>query len=168
MIVAAAPESRCTIPYGPPVCATSYVVQRRASSGRVLGQFRALPSHASVNPTGRHPPVGRRQSSRGHLRHRRRHRSVRQGLPRLSPPRRTRGRVDGCWDTGAPDELDQTANWAAVTTGGSGTIFLADDFNHRIEKRATGGRVLARWSIGTLFPSPLECSPNPLARVAGF
>ena len=50
VIVAAAPESRCTIPYGPPTCATSYIVQRRASSGRVLGQFRTIRSHPSARP----------------------------------------------------------------------------------------------------------------------
>src|SRR5947209_8787286 len=40
VIVAFAPQSRCTIPFGPPACATAFVIQRRAPSGRLLGQFR--------------------------------------------------------------------------------------------------------------------------------
>jgi tripartite motif-containing protein 71 len=68
--------------------------------------------------------------------------------------------VQGRWGA---DELDESADWAAVATGGHGNVFLADDYNHRIEKRAPGGRVLARWTVGGIVPSPLECSSEPIA-----
>jgi tripartite motif-containing protein 71 len=162
VIDAVAPESRCTIPYGPPACATSYIVQRRASSGRLLGQFRTPvapfgAAHAivtqlsvAVNPAGDiYVAAGGTEPCYKDCR-------VYHFLIEHGPD----GRVLGHWGT---DELDPTASWTAVVTGGRGNVFLADDFNHRIEQRAPGGRVLARWPVGTLFPGPLECSQEPLA-----
>lgn len=162
VIVAAAPESRCTIPYGPPVCATSYIIQRRAPSGRLLGQFRTpiAPFRApnsivallsvAVDPAGHiYVAAGGREPCYKDCR-------VYHVLIEHAPD----GRVLGHWGA---DELDRTANWPAVATGGRGNVFLADNASNRIEKRASGGRVIARWSVGTLFPSPLECSSEPLA-----
>ena len=167
VIVAVAPESRCTIQYGPPTCATSYIVQRRAPSGRLLGQFRTPVApfgapHAivtqlsvAVNPAGDiYVAAGGTEPCYKDCR-----------VYHFLIEHRMDGRVLGHWGT---DELDPTANWTSVATGGrspSGgeSIFLADDFSGRIEKRASGGRVLARWPVGTLFPAPLECSSEPLA-----
>jgi DNA-binding beta-propeller fold protein YncE len=162
VIVAVAPESRCTIAYGPPACATSYIVQRRTSSGRLLGQFRtpvapfgavnAIVTQLSVavNPAGdMYVAVGGTEPC------------YKDCLSyHFLIEHRPDGRVLGHWGTG---ELDMTASWPAVATDSRGNVFLADDFNHRIEKRASGGRVLARWPVGTLFPDPLECSSEPLA-----
>jgi tripartite motif-containing protein 71 len=162
VIVAAAPESRCTIPYGPPACATSYLVQRRASSGRLLGQFRrpvapfGAPNSVvtqlsvAVNPAGNiYVEAGGREPCYKDCR-------VYHFLIAHGPD----GRVLGHWGA---DELDPTASWTAVATGGRGNVFLADDLSNRIEQRASGGRVLARWPVGTLFPGPLECSSEALA-----
>ncbi|HEX8919584.1 MAG TPA: NHL repeat-containing protein [Chloroflexota bacterium] len=169
VIVAVAPESRCTIPYGPPACATSYILQRRASLGRLLGQFRTpvtsfgapnawvIPPPlivtqlaVTVNPAGDiYVAAGGREPCYKDCR-------VFHFLIEHAPG----GRVLGHWGA---DELDPTASWPAVATGGRGNVFLADDLGTRIEKRAPGGRILARWPVGTLFPAPLECSSEPLA-----
>jgi tripartite motif-containing protein 71 len=164
VIVALAPESRCTIPYGPPACATAYLVQRRASSGRLLGQFRyrmplapyGAPQSVitqlavAVNGTGDiYVAAAGTQPCYKDCR-----------IFHLLIEHRPDGRVLGHWGT---DELGPTANWAAVATGGRGNVFLADNFSQRIEKRAPGGRLLARWPIGTIFPTPLECSSESLA-----
>jgi tripartite motif-containing protein 71 len=162
VIVAIAPENRCTIPYGPLTCATSYLVQRRTSSGRLLGQFRTriapfgAPNSVvtqlsvAVNLAGHiYVAVGGTEPCYKDCR-------VYHFLVEHGPD----GRVLGHWGT---DELDQTASWTAIATGSRGNIFLADDFNHRIEKRASGGRILGRWPVGPLFPIPLECSSEPLA-----
>jgi sugar lactone lactonase YvrE len=162
VIVAAAPESRCTIPYGPAACATSFVVRRRAPSGRLLGQFstRVAPLGApgaivtqlsvAVNPAGHiYVAVGGTEPCYKDC-------LIYHFLVELGP----NGRVLGHWGAA---ELDPTANWTAVAADGRGNVFLADDFSQRIEKRASGGRVLARWPVGNLFPSPLECSSEPLA-----
>jgi len=162
VIVAAAPESRCTIPYGPPTCATSYIIQRRAPSGRLLGQFRtpvapfgaphsiATLLSVAVDPAGHiYVAAGGRQPCYKDCR-------VYHVLIEHAPD----GRVLGHWGAG---ELGPTTNWPAVAIGGSGNVFLADNVGNRIEKRASGGRVIARWPVGTLFPSPLECSTQPLA-----
>lgn len=162
VVVAAAPASRCTIPYGPPACATSYIVQRRASSGQLLGQFRT-----PVAPFGAPNAIVTQLSvavnSAGDI-------YVATGgtepcykdcrVYHLLIEHRRDGRVLGHWGA---DELDPTASWAAVATGGRGDVFLADDLNHQIEKRASGGHLLARWPVGTIFPGPLECSSEPLA-----
>jgi DNA-binding beta-propeller fold protein YncE len=169
VIGAFAPESRCTIPYGPPACATSYSVQRWTASGRLLGQFRTpvAPLGApnarvippplvvtqlavAINPAGDiYVAAGGTEPCYKDCR-------VYHFLVEHAPG----GRVLGHW--GAV-ELDPTADWTAVATGGRGNIFLADDFSGRIEKRASGGRVLAHWPVRTLFPAPLECSSEPLA-----
>lgn len=162
VVVAAAPESHCTIPYGPPACATSYIIQRRTRSGRLLGQFRTPVApfgapHAvvtqlsvSVNPAGNIEVAagGTEPCYKDCLAY------------HFLIEHRPDGRVIGHWGTA---QLDPTAGWTAVATGGRGNVFLADDFSHQIEKRASGGRVLARWPVGTLFPSRLECSSEPLA-----
>jgi DNA-binding beta-propeller fold protein YncE len=164
VIVAVAPGSRCPIQYGPANCATSYIVQRRASSGRVLGQFRypmpltpwGAPQSVitqlavTVNPAGDiYVAAGGNEPCYKDCR-------VFHFLLAHAPG----GRVLGHWGA---DELDPTAAWRAVATGGRGNVFLADDFSGRIEKREPGGRVLARWPVRTLFPAPLECSSEPLA-----
>ena len=155
VIVAFAPESRCTIPYGPPTCATSYIVQRRASSGTAARPV-PLPHAAHAlrrAPIGRHAALGCRRIGPGTsmsrpVAHEPCYKDCRvfHFLIEHAPG----GRVLGHWGT---DELDPTANWTAVATGGRGNVFLADNFSQRIEKRAPGGRVLARWPVGTIFPS---------------
>ncbi len=161
VIVAAAPESRCTISYGPPACATSYLVQRRAPSGRLLAQLRtpvapfgaasAIITQLAVatDPAGDiYVAVGGTEPCYKDCR-------VYHFLVEHGPD----GRVLRHWGT---DELDPTASWTAVATN-RGNVFLADAYNHRIEARASGGRILARWPVGTIFPGPLECSSEPLA-----
>ena len=162
VIVVFAPENRCTIPYGPATCATSYVVQRRAPSGRLLGQFRTpvapfgAPSSivtqlsVAVNPAGNiYVAAGGREPCYKDC-------LVYHFLVEHAPG----GRVLGHWGA---DELDPTANWPAVAIGGRGSIFLADDLATRIEKRAPSGRVLARWPTQTIFPAPLECTSEAIA-----
>lgn len=161
VIVAAAPKSRCTIPYGPSTCATTYLVQRRTASGRMLSQF-----HGAVPRTLGAAIITQLSVAVGEAG------QIFVEIGGTEPcykdcfgyhyliEHSSDGRVLGHWGR---DELDPTANWTAVATGGRGNVFLADDFNHRVEKRTSGGRVLARWPVGNLFPSPLECSPEPLA-----
>lgn len=161
VIVAAAPEHRCTIPYGPKTCATSYLIQRRAPSGGLRDQFHAaLPKTlgaatitqlaVAVNRAGDTYLAlgGAKPCYKDCL--------VYHFLIEQAPD----GRVLGRW---GKDELDPTANWTAVAIGGHGNVFLADAFTQRIEKRTPGGRVLARWPTGHVFPGPLECSAEPLA-----
>jgi DNA-binding beta-propeller fold protein YncE len=164
VIVAFAPESRCTIPYGPPVCATSYFVQRRAPSGRLLGQFRyrmpltpwGAPQSIVTQLSVAADPAGHIYVAAGGTDPCYKDCPVFHFLIEHTPG----GRVLGHWGR---DELEAGASWTAVATGGRGNVFLADDFSGRIEKRAPGGRVLARWPVRTVFPAPLECSSESIA-----
>jgi DNA-binding beta-propeller fold protein YncE len=164
VLIASAPNSRCTIQYGPPKCATSYFVQRRAPSGRLLGQFRyPLP----LTPWGASQSIITQLAvtvnRAGDIY------VVANGTDpcykdcrvfHLLIEHASSGRVIG--HRGA-DELDPTAHWTAVAVGGGGSVFLADDLSGVIEKRAPGGRVLARWSMGTIFPAAQECTSEAIA-----
>jgi DNA-binding beta-propeller fold protein YncE len=164
VIVAFAPASRCTIQYGPPACATAYVVQRRAPSGRMLGQFRfRLPLTPWGAPQSIVTQLSVSVDPAGHIY------VVAGGIDpcykdcrayHLLIEHAPDGRVLGHWGA---NELDPTASWTAVAIGGRGNVFLADDLSGRIEKRGPGGRVLARWTVRTIFPAPLQCSSEPLA-----
>lgn len=162
VVVAFAPQRHCTIPYGPPACATAYLVQRRAPSGRLLSQFRTpiapfgasngIITQLSVAADGAGDfdvAVGGTEPCYKDCR-----------VYHFLVEHTANGHVVGHWGT---DELDPTASWGAVAIGARGNVFVADDLNHLIEKREPGSRVLARWPLGTVFPSPLECSSEPLA-----
>jgi sugar lactone lactonase YvrE len=161
VIIATAPESRCTIPYGPPTCATSYLVQRRTSSGRLLGQFRTpvapfgAPNAVITQIAVAATPAGDIYVADGGREPCYKDCRVFHFLIAHA----SNGRVLGHWGA---DELDPTANWAAVAVGGRGNVFLADDLGTRIEKRAPGGRVLTRWPTETIYPAPLECTSEAI------
>jgi DNA-binding beta-propeller fold protein YncE len=164
VLVAAAPETHCTIQYGPKTCATSYVVQRRDASGRVLGQFRyRMPLTPWGTPQSVVTQLSVAVNTAGHI-----YIAAGGTEPCYKDCRvfhfliehASGGRVLGHWGA---DELDPTANWPVVSIGGRGNIFLADDFSGRIEKRSAGGRVLARWSIRTIVPAAQECTSESIA-----
>jgi DNA-binding beta-propeller fold protein YncE len=166
VLVAAAPQSRCTFPDekgSTATCATSYVVQRRSPSGRLLGQFqRAVASFGVPNALVLQLSVavngagdiyvavdGWQPYYRGYL--------IYHFLIEHEPD----GRVLGHWGAAG---LNETTHWSAVAIGGRGNIFLADDsYYHRIEKRSRGGQVLADWPLGTLFSGPIGCGQDVLA-----
>jgi len=53
-------------------------------------------------------------------------------------------------------------DWSAIATGSHGNLFVADDFNDRVEKRASGGEVMTRWSLKAI-PPDLTVGPSGIA-----
>lgn len=156
VIVAIAAQVNCTVPEGPSYCAGYYIVQRRSPAGAILNQF-----HSPIAPSGMEasPPV------------------ISQIATAVDPQGNifvaTSGTI-ACYKScpsfhylikhspdgkvlakGGGENLAMSANWPALALGGRGNLFLADDFNHRIEKRAPSGNVMARWSFGSLSPKLL-------------
>jgi sugar lactone lactonase YvrE len=164
VIVAIDARVRCTARLGPSYCATYYVVQRRSAAGAVLSQF-----HSPIGPSGQpaSPPVISQidvaVGNRGEIYVAT---SGMEACYRDCPSfhfvikHGSGGKVLGHWGT---TELDVSANWPALALGGGGNVFLADDYNHRIDKRTAGGTVVARWSIGSVFPTSPICSETPYA-----
>lgn len=170
VLVAAAPQSRCAFPdeKGPQTatCATTYVVQRRASSGRLPGQFqravasfgvpKALVQQLSVAVNGAwniYVAVdGQQPYYRGYL------------IYHFLIEHRPDGRVLGHWGAAGLGETTYRTIWSAVAVGGRGNIVLADDsYYRRIENRSPGGQVLADWPLGTLLSGPIGCGQDVLA-----
>jgi sugar lactone lactonase YvrE len=164
IIVAIAAQVRCSVPAGPTYCTTYSIVQRRSQSGALLGQF-----HSPIGPSGMAatPPIISQLAvavdSRGTI-------YVATGgalacykdclsfhfLVKYA----SGGKELARWGT---DELDVSANWPAVAVDIAGGVFLADDFNHRIEKRTSRGNVVTHWPLGSIFPTPTRCSGTPHA-----
>lgn len=167
VFVAIAPQSRCTLPYGnlpygPHYCAPSYLVQRRSSTGTLLGQFHVairsfgvgdpIITHIAVAVDGRGDTYVAPSGTDACYKDCRTFRFLIKHGPG--------GRVLGHWGT---DELDISAGWPALAVGGRGNVFLADDYNHRIDKRASGGAVMAHWPLGSIFPTSPTCAGTPYA-----
>ncbi len=163
IIVAIAAQVQCRARAGPAYCATYTVIQRRSATGTLLSQF-----HTPIGPSGQteNPPVIQQLAAAvdasGNIE------VITDGIIACYKDcdsyhslvkYRSDGTVLAHWGT---IELDVSADWTSVAIGGRGNIFVADDFNHRIDKRAPDGRVVARWSFGSAFPQ-VSAGPNGVA-----
>jgi DNA-binding beta-propeller fold protein YncE len=162
VLVAIAAQVRCTLPYGPSYCASGYLVQRRSPAGALLGQFRS-----AITPFGASNPIISQIAvavdARGEI-------YVATGGTEACykdcrsfhylVKHASNGKVMAHWGA---DELDVSADWPAVAIGGAGNVFLADDYKNRVEKRTSSGTLVARWSLGSIFPTPPRCSGTPQA-----
>jgi DNA-binding beta-propeller fold protein YncE len=153
VIVAIAARVNCTVLLGPGYCATYFIVQRRSPAGTILSQF-----HSPIGPSGQvaSPNVINQIAivvdSQGDVY------VATDGVAACYKDcgsfhyvykHSSAGRVLARWGA---DELDVTANWPALAVGGRGNIFLADDFNHRLDKRTSSGKPTSHWSLTNLFP----------------
>lgn len=150
-------------PLGPSYCATYYLVQRRSPAGALLGQF-----HSPIGPSGQAvtpdiiSQIATAVDTRGNI-------YVATGgvtacykdCPsfHILVKHASNGKVLARWGA---EELDVSASWPALAMGGRGNLFLADDYNHHLDKRTPTGTVLARWSFGSLIPA-LSIGPSGVA-----
>ena len=166
MIVAAAPESRCTIPYGPPVtaiCTLSSGGRPRdgCSASSVLSRRTLRCIQPGSSPTCRSPSIQQGTSTSPSAAQDPCARDCR--VYHLLVAHGPGGRVLGHWGR---DELDQTANWAAVTTGGRGNYLSRQRFQSS-HREAGDRRTRARTLVNrNALPQPAGMWPTS-ARLSG-
>ncbi|HEX8917142.1 MAG TPA: NHL repeat-containing protein [Chloroflexota bacterium] len=153
VIVAIVARVNCTVPDGPAYCAMYYIVQRRSPAGALLSEFHSPVAASGMDAGGSALSwIAATVDARGNIYIA----TAGTVLCYKSCPDfhflvkyRFDGTVLGRWDVLG---LATQPDWSALAIGGRGNLFLADDFNHLIEKRTTSGTVMARWSLGGLLP----------------
>ncbi|HLJ65851.1 MAG TPA: NHL repeat-containing protein [Chloroflexota bacterium] len=162
VIIAIDARVNCSARLGPTYCATYYVVQRRSPAGTVIGQFHSPIGISGQTPTTQSITQLATAVDRGG--------DIYVALDGVRAcykdcssfhfliKHASGGKVLARWGA---EELDVSATWPALAIGARWMV-LADDFNHRVEKRSLGGKIMARWALSSLVP-PLQTGPGGVA-----